>query len=157
MSGRPAVTPTELMLHPLQGGFGLVYGLLLLMGEGFHPFHPHGGLPPPAHGWHPTHTPHPFERGFSSLASTAEHWRAFTIPDGIPPEVPSFIYGGSVLIPPIHVCSPHVPTSVAPSLGVTSLMLRPLTHEDARSLLDSDITMSFSVPVPPPACQILLL
>jgi hypothetical protein len=81
----------------------------------------------------------------------AEHWHTLTFPGGILPKVSSFFYSGGVLVPPIHVCSPHAPTSVAPSLGVTSSMLHPLTHEDAQSLSDFDITMYFLVWVPPVA------
>jgi hypothetical protein len=161
-------------------------------GGGFHPYHPHrglpppacgglpthfphGGIPPPAHGGHPTHTPHggislPAHGGFPThdphplggggllfvgvysqalAASTAEHWLTYTLPGDVSPNVPSFIYGGGVSVPPIHFCSPHAPTSVEPSLGVSNLTLHTLLHEDAWSLLASDITMSFLVPVPP--------
>jgi hypothetical protein len=127
--------------------------------HGGHPTHaPHGGIPPSAHGGLPTHAPHPPVGSFSLLASTAEHWCMFTLPGGVPPNVPSFIHGGGIciLVPPIHFCSPHVPTSVAPSLGVSSSRLHSLLHEDAQSLLASDITMSFSVPVPPIASPLSL-
>jgi hypothetical protein len=173
-----ALTLTVSALPPLLGGVGLVSGLLVLKGGDFillvpigsfllqliphggipppahggHPTHtPHGGIPPSAHGGLPTHAPHPLGGGFVSLESTAKHWRAFTLPGSVLPNVPSFIHGGGVLVPPIYFHSPHASSSVVLSLGVSSSTLIFLPHEDALFFLASNITMSFLVPVPPMA------
>ncbi len=47
---------------------------------------------------------------------------------------------------------------MAPSVGVTSLALQSLPHEDTKPLSDLDFTISFSVQVPPiawPSCPLL--
>jgi hypothetical protein len=84
--------------------------------------------------------PTPFGLGFTSLASTAEQWHAFTFPGAIPEAVPSFVFGGDAQVaPPPHGGFPHAPASVAS-----------FTHEEPSSSSKSDITMSFGSPPSPP-------
>jgi hypothetical protein len=70
------------LLTPLMGGFllQLMGGILLMPLMGGFLLQLMGGflLMPPI----------PLGGGFSSLASTAKHWCAFTLPGGIPPDVP---------------------------------------------------------------------
>jgi hypothetical protein len=82
---------------------------------------------------------------FPSSGSTANHWRTYNFPGGLPLLVPSFIHGGINPSPPCpsHGGSPHAPASVASTLASAAPPLHPLTHEDLSVSLALDLTMSF--------------
>ena len=150
MSDRIAPTPMPSMFLPLLGGVGLVFELLVLLGGGIIIILPVGSFLLWFMGGFLLTPPHLSGGNFLASALTAEQWRAFTFPGNVPTGVPSFIYGGSVSSP-IHGHSPHAPTLVAPSVGVTTSTLQSLLHDDAKSLSASDLTMSFLVQHPPMA------
>ncbi len=62
--------------------------------------------------------------------------------------VPPFVFGGAN-VPGAQGLGgySHVPSSVASSFGALSSMLHPLLHQDARSMLDSNVSQSFGLPV----------
>jgi hypothetical protein len=62
--------------------------------------------------------------------------------------VPSSIYGGAA-VPRHHGLggSPHAPQLVVSLFGASTLLLRPLTHEDVWSTFDSDVSQSIGFPV----------
>jgi hypothetical protein len=82
---------------------------------------------------------------FPSSCLTADHWRTYNFPGGIPPAVPSVIHGGvNPSSPcPSHGGSPHAPASVSSLLASVAPLLRPLKHEDLSVSLALDLMMSF--------------
>ncbi len=102
--------------HPIAFGSSPLYG-------GFPAFH--GG---------------PTIRQFSSPSSdsTADLWRSYAFPGGLPPDVPPYIQG-----PPASGVSRHAPASVASTLASAAPTVRPLAHEDRSGSTASDLTMSF--------------
>ena len=76
---------------------------------------------------------------FPSSGSTADLWRLYAFPGGLPPDVPPYIQG-----PPVSGVSRHAPASVASTLASTAPTMRPLAYEDhSGSTGASDLTMSF--------------
>jgi hypothetical protein len=91
-------------------------------------FHSMGGTPFPV--------PHSVQHGGVTFTLLGHH-----VPLA---GVPSFVFG-SAAVPgdPGLGGYPHVPSSVASSFSASSLPLRPLPHQDARSLSDSNVSQSF--------------
>jgi hypothetical protein len=107
----------------------------------------YGSFPPPSLGRHPHFHGGSWLQHFSfpSSALTANHWRTYNFPGGIPLAVPSFIQSGVNPSPPhpSHGGSPHAPASVASLLASAVPPLHPLAHEDFSASLALDLKMSF--------------
>ena len=78
---------------------------------------------------------------FASAPSTADQWRAFAFPGGLPSTVPAFIHCHCRTFPS-DGGFPEAPASVASTLAPTAPPLRPLSHEDLSGSSSSDLTMS---------------
>jgi hypothetical protein len=116
--------------HPIPYG-GVSYHPLTAFNCGGHESHVlfnWGDIPFPV--------PHSVQHGEGTFTSLGHH-----VPLA---GVPSFVFGGAA-VPGDHGLGgyPHVPSLVASSFGASSSPLRPLPHQDARSLSDSDVSHSF--------------
>ncbi len=90
-----------------------------------------GGIPFPV--------PHSIHHGGVTFDSLGHH-----VPSA---GVPSFVFGGENFLGAQGLGGySHEPSSVASSFGASSLTLSPLLHQDARSLLDSNVSQSFGLP-----------
>jgi hypothetical protein len=79
---------------------------------------------------------------FPSSGSTANYWRTYNFPGGIPSAISSFIHGPSSPCPS-HGGSPHASATVASMLASAAHPLRPLMHEDRSGFSALDLTMTF--------------
>jgi hypothetical protein len=96
--------------------------------------HPlYGGLPPGSPMRHSA-------GDFHGLPVSSHPYGGIPHADGIPPVV----YGGVTHDPPLHRF-PHVPASVRSNLGFPGAFVHSLAHDNLRSSLASDVTMSLSI------------